>query len=119
MWGAVEPTKPFNYHISGTAMQWTNKAMIRTHAQLREWDQKEGFRGRLALQVHDELVPDFPAPRLGPGTPQQLKDEPWRLHLPRVKRLQRLMEQGGDDIGVPTPVSIEYHVDNWAEGVTI
>jgi len=29
------------------------------------------------------------------------------------------MEQGGEDLGVPTPVDVEYHAVSWGEGVRV
>lgn len=110
-YGRILPTVPLAYHVSGTAMWWMMKAMIRCQQQIDAWNAEPYSRGySIALQVHDELVFDFPA---GTG------DEPWRTNLSKARRLQSLMEQGGDDIGVPTPVSVEYHADNWSEGLTI
>jgi DNA polymerase I-like protein with 3'-5' exonuclease and polymerase domains len=104
--GRISPTTPLNYHVSGTAMQWTNRAMVETDQQLKEW-QGEGWDGFMTLQVHDELVFDMPR---GIGA------EPWKTNLPRARRLKQLMEDGGAGIGVPTPVSMEWHDVSWATG---
>lgn len=106
-WGGVSPTLPLNYHIQGTAMWWMQKAMVRCHDYLILTAKNGGPDGRIVMQVHDELVFDLPAVY---GRP--------KANLPYVRELRRLMEQGGEDIGIPTPVSIEYHKDNWAEGIT-
>lgn len=102
-WGDILPTVPLNYHIQGTAMWWMMKAMIRVHKYLGELNHKAGRKAyTMVMQVHDELVFDFPyKPRQG--------------NLPIVQEIARLMAMGGDDIGVPTPVSIEYHPENWSE----
>lgn len=93
-WGDVVPTKPFSNHIQGTAMWWMCSCMEKTTNQLIEW-RDDGFDAFITLQVHDELVFDFPfAPDKG--------------NLPRAERLRSLMESCGDDIGVPTTVSVEY-----------
>lgn len=112
-YGRILPTIPLNYHVQGTACWWMMKAMIRCHAQLEEWRQA-GFDGRMVMQVHDELVFDFPKGRkvvtggsVGHG------------NLWRIKKIKRLMEQGGDDIGVPTPVSLTYHESDWSAGVIV
>jgi DNA polymerase I-like protein with 3'-5' exonuclease and polymerase domains len=107
--GGVKPTTPFNYHVQGTACWWMMKAMIRCDAQLVDW-KREGFDAHIVLQVHDELVFDLPKGR---------GQEPWKTNLPRVRKLRWLMEQGGKDISVPTPVSAEYHATSWAEGMAI
>ena len=104
----VMPTVPLNYHVQSTAMWCTMKAMIRCHERLRE----DGSGGRLVMQVHDELVIEYPRrgnPKLpGPGS-----------NLGRVRDMQRLMAMSGDDIGVPTPTSAEWHPKTWAEGVQV
>ncbi len=100
-YGRILPTVPLNYHVSGTAMWWMGKAMVRCFEYLKTL--KDAY---LILQVHDELVFDFPfKPKMG--------------NLPKVRTIQRLMQKGGEDIGIPTPVSIEYHTASWAEGVSI
>ena len=101
-WGDILPTVPLNYHVQGTAMWWMMKAMIRCYKYLSDLP---GYY--LMMQIHDELVFDFPA---GSGR------EPWRTNLPKIRKVRRLMEQGGEDLGVPTPVSVEYHSNNWSEG---
>jgi DNA polymerase I-like protein with 3'-5' exonuclease and polymerase domains len=104
-YGKIKPTVPLNYHVQGTAMWWMGKAMVRCHNYLQDLPDYH-----LVMQVHDELVFDFPK-----GT---AKDS-WRTNLPVVREIQGLMEQGGNDIGIPTPVSLEYHDSNWSEGITI
>ena len=99
-YGKPFPTLPLNYMVQGTAGWWMVKAINRCHAQLKAW-QETGFSGRLVLTVHDELVFDFPKGGL--------------KNLPKVKALKALMELGGQDIGVPTTVSLSYHPKNWAE----
>ncbi len=126
-YGRVLPTVPLNYHIQGTAMQWMAKAMSRCQGKLDEWNDDCGIDGhyRTVLQVHDELVFDFPRSEYCPvKEAERLKKNPrgfrrpdCNLHKARV--LRRLMEQGGQDIGVPTPVSLGYHPDNWSEGVDL
>ena len=107
--GRTLPTTPFNYHISGTAMQWTNRAMIKTGEQLRAWSD-ESWRGFCTMQVHDELVFDVPR---GSG------EKPWLTNLPRMREIQGLMESCGNGIGVPTPVSIEWHGESYAVGMAM
>lgn len=109
--GGILPTVPLSYRIQGTAMQWTAKAMNRCDRQLREWRAK-GWDGFMTLQVHDEIVFDLPK------AADPVKD-PDRSNLARIRVLKRLMEQGGQDIGIPTPVGCEYHADNWGEGVSV
>jgi DNA polymerase I-like protein with 3'-5' exonuclease and polymerase domains len=111
-WGRIKPTVPLNYHVQSTAMEWTQSAMIRCDEQLAAWRQDEGLDAHMILQGHDELVFDFPRA----GDP--VKD-PARSNLRWIRTIRSLMELGGDDIGVPTPVGVEYHSSTWAEGVTL
>lgn len=102
-WGRVLPTVPLSYHVQGTAMWWMMKAMFRCDEEIQQWN-RDGFDASIVMQVHDELVFQMPI-RKG--------------NEHRARRLKLLMEQGGDDIGVPTPVKIERHSSNWAEGETL
>jgi len=43
--------------------------------------------------------------------------EPWLTNLPRAKELAALMASCGDDVGIPTPTTVEYHARTWAEGM--
>lgn len=109
-WGRIKPTVPLNYHVQSTAMWWMARAMVRCRALLCEWRAVDKFDGHIILQIHDELGFDFPA---GKGA------RPWLTNLPRIRKIAAAMRQGGEDIGVPTPVSVHYHRDNWADGITI
>ena len=109
--GEIVPTIPLNYHIQGTAMWWTMKAMIRCDAQLEEW-RRQGYDGRVVMQVHDEMVFDLPK-RVHP------KADPKRSNLGKIRVLQKLMEEGGNDLGIPTPVGVEFNETTWSEGVVI
>lgn len=124
-WGRILETVPLSYHVQGTAMWWMSKSMARCHNFLEQWNsgqrmmdfvvtkQLEAMRRlgyHLIMQVHDELVFDFPK---GHGS------EPWKTNLPVIRHIQKLMEKSGDDIGVPTPVSCEYHADNYSEGISV
>lgn len=108
-YGKIIPTVPLNYHVQGSAMWWTCRAMVRCQECLDQWA-REGFYAFLCMQIHDELVFDFPA---GRGS------RPWLTNLPRVQELARLMALGGEGFGLPTPVGIEYHSKVWSEGVTL
>jgi DNA polymerase I-like protein with 3'-5' exonuclease and polymerase domains len=103
-WGTISPTVPFAYFVSGTAGFWLNQAVVRCDAQLEAWRADEGYDGHMILSVHDELVFSLPSGVDNSG---------------RIAVLRRLMEQGGDDISVPTPVTIERHVESWAVGESI
>lgn len=99
--GHIKPTVPLNYHVQSTAMWCTMKAMIRCEEQLRIW-RREGFDGYMALQVHDEIVFDFPARG--------------RANRWRAERMRELMEESGRDIGIPLRVAVTYNPRNWGEG---
>lgn len=102
--GRVLSTTPFNYHVSGTACWAKNTALIRCADQCAKW-RAEGFDANVALEVHDELIIDMP--RI-----------PDKGNLSRVRLLQSLMEQSGDNLipRIPTPVSVELHLETWARG---
>lgn len=106
-WGKISPTVPLNYHIQSSAMWWMGKAMIRCQDYLDEVNAaNRGIMGEymMIMQIHDELVFDFPK---GTGP------KPWLTNLPKIRKIKYLMEQGGVDYGIPTPVSCSYHPDNW------
>ncbi len=118
-WGGIQPTVPLNYHVSGTAMWWMQSAMIRCQEYIDELNARPGVENRpelqahMILQVHDELVFDFPKA-------VEKKGKAWYpVNLQLIHHIQGLMEKGGEDIGVPTPVSIDYHAETWSEGVGV
>jgi len=126
--GRVKPTVPLNYHIQSTAMQWMWMAMIRVYHYLDSINKEkyglsteqilnQQHKGKLLdigyfliMQVHDELLFDFPK-----GTTSNPQDDNMEI----IQEVARLMELGGKGISIPTPVSIEYHPDNWSEGVEV
>lgn len=126
--GTIKPTIPLNYHIQGTAMWLTMMGMIRVYEYLDQLHQREygvtteelfinskyftdpSIGYFLIMQVHDEIVLDFPA---GTGP------EPYKTNLPIIRDIKGLLESGGEGIGVPTPVSCEYHPVSWDKGVSI
>lgn len=120
--GYVMPTTPLNYHVSGTAMWWTQQAMVKCHDQLREW-KKRKFDAFITMQVHDEMVFDLPKSRVSPAIDlekekklgQYLPLSEYKSNLGKVRVLQRLMESCGENISVPTPVGVEYNAENWAD----
>ena len=89
----VSPTLPLNYHVQGTAMWVTAKAMLRCASYVKS------VGGSMVMQIHDEMVFDLPARG--------------KENLPIVKELKRLMELSGDDLGIPLPVSASYHPVTW------
>lgn len=97
-WGDIRPTTPLNYHSQGTAMQCMCRAMIRCYDYLESLPNHY-----LIAQVHDECVFDFP------------KGKTPRANLPKVLILKSLMEESGNDIGIPLRVDYSYHPNNWAQ----
>lgn len=106
--GRVLSTTPFNYHVSGTACWAKNTALIRCAEQCSKW-RDEGFDAHVALEVHDSILFDFPRG----GTPNE--------NLPKALILRELMEQSGENLipRIPTPVSVSYHIENWAKETPI
>lgn len=104
-WGGVLPTVPLSYHVQGTAMWWMMMAMIRCEEWINKYNSQrpESEHIYFVMQVHDELVFDLPASG--------------RNNLKVVNQLRKLMEKGGEGIGIPTPVGMSYHPDNWKEEV--
>lgn len=109
-WGGILPTVPLNYHIQGTAMWWMTCAMLSCQEYLDYLNEKFTGGYYMIMQVHDELVFDFPK---GKGK------EPWKTNLPKMRKIKSLMESGGERIGIPTPVSLKYHAANWSEGISL
>lgn len=122
-WGRIRPTTPFSYHVQGSVGEWMTGAMIRCQDRLDEWNAALGYDDYfIDLQVHDELRFDFPRTETRPevDAERERRGRPIRYrgssNLWRVREMQRLMELGGENIGVPTPVSAELHEDNYAVG---
>lgn len=126
-YGRILPTVPLNYHIQSTAMEWTCTGMVDCQERLDQWRIEDGFDGHIAMQVHDELVFDFPKvgnpiaewekvklARMNNSKPPQRTSNLWR-----IKALQRIMERSGEYINVPTPCGVDFHPDNWGTGVTL
>jgi len=97
--GQVKATTPWNYKIQGTAGWAKKKAMIRVDRYLKECWKREKFNGRMILDVHDEIVVDFPAKRNG--------------NREKIMEIKRLMEESGRDIGIPLRASVSFHPVNW------
>jgi len=106
--GRVKPTIPLNYFTQGTAMQWMGAAMIRTQDYLdiinKPFVRRPDKQGFMIIQVHDELIFDFPR---GVG-----KDS-YKTNLPKARKIKELMEIGGIDIGLNIAVSCSYHTESW------
>jgi DNA polymerase-1 len=69
-----------NTPIQGTAADLIKKAMIKIHNRLK----REGFKSRMLLQVHDELLFEVPEDEVGIITPiiKKEMEEVYRLDVP-------------------------------------
>jgi len=92
-----EPHKAANYFVQGSAGWAMVLAMIRVDEYLATLGDDFG----IVMTIHDELVLDFPQ-RKG--------------NIPKVRKVCRLMEQSGDDLGLPCPVEPDVIRTNWADG---
>lgn len=103
--GGVLPTVPLSYMIQGSAMGCTRRAMIRCWDQCKQWTTKEKKLYRIPLQVHDEILFDFP---LGGAK-----------NIPKILRMKELMEESGADIGIPLKASVKYNPVSWDKGIKL
>jgi hypothetical protein len=110
----ILPTVPFSYHVQGTAGWIMARAEVECEAYLDKLRESNGFTGFITMDVHDEMVFDFPKR----GDP--LKD-PDNSNLGIICVIKDLMEDRGMDLipSIPTTVKVEYHPDNWSEGITV
>lgn len=112
-YGKVLPTVPLNYHIQSSACYWMGTAMLECQDYLDQLNNSDGGKSGyyMILNVHDELVFDFPKKEIVDGDNNS-------GNLAVVREIKRRMEKCGDRIGVPTPVSCELHRENWSVGVS-
>lgn len=105
--GRVSPTIPLNYRVQGSAMWSTTTAMPRCQDLLNSFNKGKPkiSQAFIIMQVHDELVFDFPKGGI--------------KNYPIIKRLGEEMERSGDNIGIPLKVSINYHPNNWRDSETV
>lgn len=95
-----KPRKASNYYCQGSAGWVIILAMIRVAELLEKY--KDHW---MIMTIHDELVYDFPEPS---GSKSG--------NLPKMRGIKRLMEQSGEDLGLPTPISVERIKTTWAQG---
>jgi len=63
-----------------------------------------GDQYKMIMTIHDELVFDFPRRK---------------TNIRKIIKIKELMEQSGNDIGVPTPVEVDLIRTTWAKGESI
>lgn len=120
-WGRSLPTVPLNYRTQGSAMWITCKGMVRCQEQLDKWNEEERLRGLpvpfdgyIMLQIHDEIVFNFPKSKCKPDTSKPRESNLWRVRI-----LQDLLSKCGDDLNVPVPFGLEWHEVSWGDGVAV
>lgn len=100
--GGVKPTVPLSFHVQGTACWVMCCAMVETQEYLGELNRSTNGDYAIIMNVHDEIVLDFPF-------------KPNKGNLPKVRKVASIMQRMGDRISVPLTVGISYHPNNWAE----
>lgn len=107
--GGILQTVPLNYHVQGTACWVIATAMVECQEYLDELNSSlatpEYF---MIIQVHDELVFDFPY-------------RPDHGNLPIIQHIRCIMESKGERIGVPLTCGLDYITEdsNWSAGVSL
>lgn len=102
-WNKISPTIPLNYHVQGTACWVVLRAMIKVQEYLDGLNKKHGKdMYRIIMNVHDEVVYDFP----------YKKDQG---NAPIIRKVRSIMESIGNNISVPLTCGVDYHSSNWGE----
>lgn len=97
------------YIIQGTEGDIVKNAMIDIDEYLRKETNDDAF---MTLQVHDELVFDFPRD----GNMHENRDSLPKRHRKQLGEIARLMIKAGADLSVETPVACDKIVKDWASG---
>jgi DNA polymerase-1 len=108
-YGKVAAHAGVNYIIQGCEGDIVKNAMINCYKHIRMLQEMYMFDGYMSFQVHDELIFDFPRDI-------DLSDvdcSGMGGHV--ILNLKALMEKPGSDIGMVTPVDVEYTITNWAD----
>ncbi len=92
-WGGVKPTIPLSAHVQGTA-GWVMLVAMTLVDHILTSDE------HLIMNIHDELVFDFPSNR---------------YNIYKAREIKKLMESVGDRIGIPLTCGMECHPNNWSE----
>ncbi len=95
-----EPHKAANYFVQGSAGWAMTLALIRVHKYLKIL----GPDYYMNMTIHDEICFDFPKKK---------------TNTRHIKKIKKLMELSGDDLGVPTPASIDRWDKSWADEVSL
>ena len=99
-YGKVSPTIPLNYHVQSTACWVKMRAMFKVEEYLR----KNRLDGYIILEIHDELIFDFPfVPNKG--------------NLHHLNNIRNIMASLGDCVGIPLTCGLSYHPNNWSMSV--
>lgn len=98
--GYVSPTIPLSYHIQGTAC-WI---MMRAMVKVQEYLDRVGPEYKIIMNVHDEIVLDFPYKKN-------------KGNSPIIRKVRRIMEERGDCVGVKLTSGVDYHPNNWSVSV--
>lgn len=106
-WGGILETVPLSYHVQSSAMWVTMRAMILVQEFLDEYNRGKQDKDKvyLILQVHDEIVLDFP-----------YKED--KGNLPVVFEICDIISRIGNDLvpSMPLPFGVEKHPLTWADG---
>lgn len=107
-YGKALPTIPLNYKIQGSACWVLRRGMVLVAEYLEQLNRQGKDSHYLIMNVHDEIVLDFPY-------------HPNKGNLPKIRKVRRLLESVGQDLvpAIPLPFGVEYHTKNWAEGEVI
>ena len=106
LWIPVEePHKAVSGRIQGSAGNIIGRAMISCHRFLSRYNEKHKTDYHLFLQIHDELLFDFP-------------EDPDEEVMRTIKSL---MEEQGEQLGIPIPTSgkLIHYGQSWSEGEAI
>lgn len=103
-----EPYKGTDYKVQGTAGRIIKLAMKwlfygRDSKPLINWTNL-----KMIVQIHDELLFEI-------DTRKRSRNDTIRL----IRSIMTVMEEAGQALGIPTPVSATIHRDNWGTGISI
>ena len=97
-WGRISPTVPLNFFVQSSACWIMMRAMVKIAAYLKTLPDYY-----MVMQIHDEVVLDFPCVADGSNS-----------HI--VKKVASIMASVGECVGVPLTVGTTHHPHNWSDG---